>query len=135
MVLTTRDIEIWLQLEPNFLGVFPLNKLPSIGVPAIPNEIKLVINTDTDNLPGTHWIAVWRKEGTGECEVFDSFGFIPPANVQLWCNKNSSRWICNNKCVQDPTSTLCGIYCCMYLTFRHKFNSLDECVKYLSEIV
>ena len=39
---------------PNFVGVFPLNKLPqALSAPA-----NLIVNTDTHNLPSQHWLAV-----------------------------------------------------------------------------
>ena len=133
MPLTTQDINLWLCNEPNFMGVFPVNKLPAPATTSA--ELRLVVNTDPDNLPGTHWIAIWRKGGSGEAEVFDSFGTIPPADVQLWCSRYCSKWTCNNKCVQNPLSSLCGIYCCLFLSCRSQFNSLDDCVEYLSKLV
>ena len=132
MVLTTNQINTWLNDEPGFLGVFSINKLPR-QVPSIPSDIKFVVNLDSDNLPGTHWIAIIRLNSV--CEVFDSFGLVPPSEVQIWCTEHAKKWICNSKCIQDPTSTLCGIYCCLFLTSRHKFNSMLDTVKYLSRIV
>lgn len=131
--LNTREIVQWLQSEPGFLGVFPVNKLPG-RIPPIPTELKLVVNTDSDNLEGQHWIAILRKSD-GHVEIFDSFGQFPSSEVQLWASKHGTHWVHNTKCIQPATSTLCGVYCCMFLMSRHKFNSLNETMHYLSRLV
>ena len=133
-MLSSSDISEWMKGDANFLGVFALNNLPSVGVPARPKEIKIIVNTDTDNLPGTHWIAVIRH-CDGHAEIFDSFGLYPPARIQLWCNKYCTRWTYNTKMIQALDSTLCGAYCCLFLLSREKFSTLDACVGYLSQIV
>jgi hypothetical protein len=133
MVLTTNQINEWLSGQNGFLGVFSINKLPQ-QVPSIPNKISFVVNLDSDNLPGTHWIAIIRLNFV--CEIFDSFGIVPPSEIQIWCTKHSNNnWICNSKCIQDPTSTLCGVYCCLFITCRPKFNSMLDTTKYLSRLV
>ena len=132
-LLTSQDIALWMQRDPHFIGVFAQNQLP-IKVPPIPNVIKLVLNTDCDNLDGRHWIAFMRHP-SGEGEIFDSFGLYPPARLQLWCNKHSLKWKHNTQCIQKINTNLCGTYCCLFLTSRHKFNDLFSCVKHLSDVV
>ena len=53
--MDTHDVEkISKKYIPNFVGVFPLNKLPQ----ALRAPANLIVNTDTHNLPGEHWLAV-----------------------------------------------------------------------------
>lgn len=107
------------RLNKNFLGVYPLNRLPrGLRKPDKAAACGLIANTDTDNLPGQHWIAcILLPYGRGE--VFDSFGQVPPPRVQLWMNKHCPRgWTFNSTLIQSPTSTLCGGYCLYYLYER-----------------
>lgn len=133
-MLSTLNILNWLDKEPDFIGVFPINKLPSCEIPMIPREVKFVVNTDSDNLGGMHWLAVYRRHN-GHAEIFDSFALMPPSEIMIWCSKHCKSWINNTLCIQKPTSTMCGIYCCLYLSSRAKFKSLNDCVIYLSKIV
>ena len=106
-------------LNKHFLGVYALNQLPrSLNKPARALACGLIVNTDTNNLPGRHWIAcLLLPHGRGE--VFDSFGQLPPPRVQLWMNRHCPRgWTFNSTAIQSPLSTLCGGYCLYYLFER-----------------
>ena len=60
----------------NFIGVFPLDKLPS----KIYYGDKLIVNTDTSNLPGEHWLAAsYRKPGI--IDAFDPLGLYYPTKL------------------------------------------------------
>lgn len=133
IMLSSIDIKKWMINEPSFVGVFPINELPKVSDSH--SEVKFIVNTDSANLPGMHWIAVWRKP-QGKAEIFDSYAIYPPAEVQLWCNANCSQgWQYNSWCIQSPTSRLCGFYCCLFLTMRAKFSTMSDCVGYLAKIV
>jgi hypothetical protein len=54
-----------------FVGVYPLNRLPQFLKPGC-----YVINTQTSELPGEHWIAVYVE--CYKIKVFDSYGFFYP---------------------------------------------------------
>ena len=51
-------------------GVFPVDQLPSVC------NGMYVINTDEQDKPGDHWLAVYNKE------YFDSYGY-PPQNRRI----------------------------------------------------
>jgi hypothetical protein len=133
VIYSTKDINQWLGREPGYLGCFALNNLPTTSVPPIPQDFKLVVNLDTDNLPGTHWIAIIRIET--QIEIFDSYGLIPVSQIQLWCNKHCIKWSYNTIAIQQLNTTLCGMYCCLFLTSRPKFRNLNETAKCLSKII
>lgn len=110
----------------NFDGVFPVNNLPITAK----KEYRLIINTDTDNLPGVHWIAIIvRKDNTAY--VFDPLGHPPSLFIQNWLRMRNVQWSCNLRQVQPNDSTLCGLYCIFYLHFID-YNPLKyelfECV-------
>ena len=55
-----------------FLGVFASNELPS-KIPIYPSG--LIANTDPNNKPGQHWVAMFLEEDKEE--FFDTYG-LPP---------------------------------------------------------
>ena len=63
------------RLGSAYLGAWPLNRVPIAQF----NHRKLqhfIINTQTSNLPGQHWIAVSIHQR--RAYIFDSFGQPPP---------------------------------------------------------
>ena len=116
------------KLRRCFLGVFPINRLPYIRrYPAA-----LIVNTDTHNLPGQHWIAVYIDENKLG-EVFDSFGRLPPTRLQRWMNVNCRRgWTYSANALQFPFSTNCGAFCLYCLLHCSRNYSLTRIVSHLS---
>ena len=76
-------------------------------------NLMFIFNTDSSNLPGTHWIAVMVRKGVGF--VFDPFGHAPPARLTHWMNTRNYRWTSNLRQIQTETTTLCGAYCLYFL--------------------
>ena len=101
-------------IKDAFLGVFPMDKLPH-HVPHYPTC--MVINTQSHNLPGEHWISVFitsDKRG----EVFDSLG-LPLSNYLIrWLNQFTKSWQYNRKIYQRFGSDKCGAYAIYYLLNR-----------------
>lgn len=112
MLDTNRIQEIASSLIPSFDGVYPINDLPANHK----KTYKMIVNTDPDNLPGQHWIAVLVREGN-EGFVFDSFGYPPPLELQHWLNLRKIRWTSNSRRVQSENSLLCGHFCIYFLWF------------------
>lgn len=107
----------------HFLGVFSRDSLPK-KVDNYP--CTLIINTDTKNLPGKHWIAIYIssfKEG----EFFDSFGCEPPQDVALWMNKFTNKWKkLNSVRLQNPLSTTCGKFVLLFVNERPIVNNYSS---------
>ena len=61
-------------LAPYFAGVFPSDRLPARPVDERPRGY--MVNIDTHDQPGSHWVALWTHDGG--CTVMDSFA-IPLA--------------------------------------------------------
>ena len=79
-----------LKLE-NFIGVFPLNRLPTSLKPYA-KPLCFIVNTDTMNLPGQHWIAVSYSK-CGIAYAFDPLGMFYPHILTSYLTKRARRVI------------------------------------------
>jgi len=83
----------------NFIGVFPRDKLPL----KLKRPCGLVINTDSAQEPGEHWVAIYLLRN-GKGEYFDPFG-LPPLHKDLtkFMYKQSPKgWLYSNVGIQHP---------------------------------
>ena len=96
----------------HFVGVFPLDKIPSHICPTS----RLIINTDTHNLGGKHWIALSFEKG-GIVLAFDPLGFFYPQILinKLYNNPMVKRVHFNRKMIQMPWEKTCGQHCIKFL--------------------
>ena len=104
--------------ECDFLGVFPAYKIPNL-VNGWKRHAAYVVNIDTSDKPGKHWITFWHRRG-GDAEYFDSYG-IPLENyidVSKHLPPTTKIVASNSKCLQSYGSVLCGHYCIFFLAFR-----------------
>ena len=117
-------------LKARFLGVFPRDKLPNL-----PRQLPacFIINSDSANLPGQHWTAIYISHNR-IADYFDSYGFLPPTQVQRWLNLNSRFWFYNSHCMQKPLSAVCGFYCIYFLINRFSGVSLQHIITSLVSI-
>jgi hypothetical protein len=100
-----------LHLSKEFLGCFPLDKLPSF-----PTEFpkSMIINTHKSNQPGEHWIALVLTKK--HCFYFDTFG-LPIINKTIMQYLNSQYKVVrySNVCIQHITSNKCGEFCIVFV--------------------
>lgn len=91
-----------------FLGVFPLDKLPTI-----PDDgAMFIVNTDTSNLRGQHWIAV--KEN----QVFDPLGSYYPTALVKHMYQFYDVLDINYESYQNPMDDFsCGYFCLYFLHY------------------
>ena len=69
-----------------------------------------ILNIDDSSGDGTHWTCLFNKNG--KCLYFDSYGFVPPIEVQEHCNG------CYNTFkIQTPDEVICGHYC-IYVLYK-----------------
>ena len=107
----------------DFLGCFPLDKPPKA-------KGKYIINTQTHNLPGEHWIAV------NNGYMFDPFGYIYPNWLISHLLKQNIHPSYNRKMYQHPLHNTCALFCLYYLHFgtinlfhgeyMHNLNIVDN---------
>jgi hypothetical protein len=110
-----------------FRGVFPRDRLPAIVTikPSI-----FVINTDTHDRPGLHWVAV-SFDSFGYCEYFDSFGFAPmQREILAFIQRNTHRpYTHSSRFLQDLTSSACGLYVIYYALMKSRGQSLRRILR------
>lgn len=94
---------------PHFRGVFSRDRLPFA-----PNQKECaVINLDSENSKGTHWVA-YKKFGK-KVNYFDSFGNLPPPlELQIYLKGCEINY--NYKREQKFNSYYCGHLCIRFLT-------------------
>jgi hypothetical protein len=135
--LTTLDLENYIEkfsddkTRDSFLGVFPINRLPQ-RLPYLP--ALLIVNTDTSNLPGQHWKAIYiskKREG----EVFDSLATPVGLILQHWMNLFTRKWTASTLTLQNPLSPSCGAYVLYFVMNRLKHSSLKSCITKFSSNV
>ncbi len=111
---TSQLVEIGRSILPNFIGVYPLDKVPK----GIKKNSSLIVNTDTHRLEGKHWIAV-SYERDGKMYVYDSFGYYYPHTLIGRLLKSNPREIVfNNRMDQLPWEKNCGLRCLAFLKTR-----------------
>lgn len=132
--LTSNDLENLIKKHADestkqaFLGVYAMDNLPD-RIPHLP--IFVIINTQTSNLPGEHWKAIYiSKEKIGE--VFDSFALPVSIRLLQWMNIFSRKWIRSSLTVQSPLSALCGTYTLYYVLTRLHFRNLNSLLQVFS---
>ena len=107
----------------NFIGVFPLNKLPKHLPTATSKPFCFIVNTDTHNLPGQHWIAVSYEKG-GIVRAFDPLGALYPPLLSQYLARHvgicGGRVIFNSVMYQNPTKKTCGQHCLRWLKWRSR---------------
>jgi len=94
-------------LGSKWIGVFPLNRIPVI------RNGGMVINNQSEDLPGEHWIAVYIDDLT--VSVFDPLGQVYPALLVSKIMKTRKKIVFNRIMYQDPFSQTCGQHCISWL--------------------
>ena len=110
-----------------FRGVYPHNHLPTTTTPVTKFRLPctLIVNTDTHNLPGRHWISIYidiQRHG----EIFDSLMTPPSAHVIRFMERYCQRWTMNHLIYQHPLSSYCGVYVLLHVLQRHAYDSLGS---------
>ena len=133
-MLSTRDLEDMMRQDPVtsscFLGVFASNELPS-KIPSYPSG--LIANTDPNNKPGQHRVAMFLEEGKEE--FFDSYG-LPPNfytdHFTKFLTSHPGDTERNVGTLQALNSDVCGYYCMFYLFHRSRGQDFKSIVKRFS---
>ena len=89
------------------------------------NELKndgfYIINLDNSNGNGTHWTALYFQGNPLNSYYFDSFGFVPPLEVE----QKIKPYLYNDADIQDFNSEACGYYCLAFIKFLHDKNDIE----------
>ena len=112
-----------------YAGAYAHDQLPHVNLTHVPAF--LVINTDSHNLPGRHWISIYI-DANRRCEVFDPLASPPSNHVVRFMNRWSRQWVTNNNMYQHPLSSACGVFVLYHLVNRHCYPSLSALLQTLS---
>lgn len=105
----------------DFLGAFPLDKLPRMVQPGN----KFIVNTQSANLPGEHWLAVSYKS-SGIVYAFDPLGMYYPThfvNYLFCCCVGCARVKFNRVTYQNPFTNTCGLHCILFLRDYYPYHT------------
>ena len=89
-----------------------------------------VINLDNSYNNGTHWVALIVNGNDNF--YFDSFGCIPPSEVENFINNNKNtkiKYAYNNWICQDLKSSNCGFFCIGLFMYLKKHNKNKDLYK------
>jgi len=132
-MMNTHEIETLLKRHPRtnkvFKGVYARNRLPRLlNVPSA-----LVGNTDLDNKPGRHWIAIYIDTNSNG-EYYDPTGTPPVLEPYLgFMKKHCRSWTYNTVKVQEEDSIVCGQHCIFYLIHRCAGRSMTDVTRKLED--
>jgi len=94
-----------------FAGIFSMDTLPQ-QITSLP--FMMIINTQTLNLPGEHWKAIYiSTERIGE--VFDSLALPVSTCLMHWMNRFTRIWYQSFLTIQNPASATCGGFAVYYI--------------------
>ena len=115
-----------------FHGVFASNELPS-KIPIYHSG--LIANTDPNDKPGQHWVAMFFPDQEDKEEFFDSYG-LPPnfytSRFTKFLASHPGDTERNFGTLQALNSAVCGYYCMFYLFHRSRRQDSKSIVKRFS---
>ena len=126
--LKCNEILQLLNCVPNFLGCFAQNSVDSLFLQSLP--CTFLVNVDSANEPGSHWLALALFDDT--IEIFDPLGFkfynwqsVPCHLLTFIHSEAASKKLYISSQIQSLTSNLCAFYC-MYFVIERVFRSFHS---------
>ena len=111
--------------SPYLGAVCAADQLPPLH---IQNPKLFIVNTQTSDLPGSHWVCFFLSE-KGPPEFFDSLGQTPQyyqENFENFLVNHGYNYLINSCPVQSPNSTACGYFCLFYAYLRCRGYSFEN---------
>ena len=104
-----------------YVGCYANDRIPrTVFLPA-----GLIVNKDNHYGPGYHWISM-HIDPYGNGVYFDSLGREPSMQAHHFLTRNCVSYIRNYDAVQHPASSLCGVFCILFLYFMARGYSLSQ---------
>jgi len=98
-----------------FRGVYPRDVLPKLGN-RMPNEENFyIVNFDTADEPGSHWVGMCLRR-RGRNEYFDSYG-LPP-NYKEFTDFLGKGYVHSKPDLQHELTSVCGQWSVFYVVRR-----------------
>lgn len=108
-----------------FRGVYPSDKLVFATVDTR-QPSAFVVNFDSSEEPGSHWVVCWFSAKHGIAEYFDSYGLPPPKPIDTFLRKHSQFYRYNHRTLQSLLSKTCGYYCIYYVMKKARGQTLSR---------
>lgn len=102
---------------PNFIGVFPIDHVPNSKL----RQYSFIVNNQSSNLPGQHWIAVSIKNR--HAYIFDPLGMPPPYQLTKSLHGHEIKY--NTVQYQPANSNLCGQFALSFL-INNSDNKIED---------
>lgn len=116
--MNEHEINCLLESIPNYLGTFALDEVKNVALSA--GQRLLIINLDKRDGTGSHWIALAIT--LKSVYICDSLGGILPSAkhfpqelVNFLSHLAKTRNIFLTRQLQPSSSTLCGLYCVVFI--------------------
>ena len=119
--MNTLQINACLKRCSSFRGTFPIDKMPPLDT----QPYSCVLNLSPSGHAGTHWIALFSKDGK-MVEYFDSYGRDIPMEIREKIGQRHT--VTNGITLQQVGSNVCGQYCIYFVWNRDKGRSLKSIV-------
>ena len=123
--LTSTILSATLNCSRNFIGCYAEDEVDQLSFGSLP--CFLIVNLDSSNMEGSHWIAIGIFQSY--IEIFDSLGFdlfnwprIPTRLLNFLCRLSITREVHVSNRFQSDSSTLCGLYAVFYIKYRPNFS-------------
>ena len=130
--VTGQYINTALKDSANFIGCFAEDELENLAVTSFPSFF--IVNIDSTDLSGSHWIAIGIFKET--IEIYDSLGFdifnwarVPCSLLNFLHRLSVTRRVLTAPRIQADTSFLCAFYAIYYILLRNflPFEKTFEC--------
>lgn len=111
-----------------FEGVFPCDYLPQNKVLT---KSLFIVNKDTHDHPGSHWVSIFIDPHEDQCTYFDSYGLMPyNAHIEKFLRRNCTGYEYNKTVLQLPCSNVCAAYCLFFCYHTARGASLRNITKH-----
>lgn len=105
-------IRVVTRFGKSFVGVYPRDLLPN---QLRPYEKAIVVNTDSQDQPRTHWCAYIGTELMWNISILTDY--LPMyQEIRQFISRHSRHWTYNHNCYRDYSTDVCGQYCVYFYT-------------------
>lgn len=123
-----------LKTVPSYVGTFAYDQLKKIPAPTASEPVSAIMNTDTKEGPGQHWVAIRMSANPNTLEIFDSLAELSPLHPKVKAMvaelkgkfDGPPKVLLNRSRDQRANSSTCGYFATKFLLDRNKKKSFKE---------
>jgi hypothetical protein len=132
--LSGEEIEEMMSKHEEFGGVYALDEVHEAPF-NLDENMGIIINLDTSDLPGSHWVALWMDNDEKSWDYYDSYGEDPPVMLMeqiqdIMINLAPEMYYkfrINRVVQQRSNSDTCGFFAMRFLLDRMEGIPYKEC--------